>query len=173
MSSLKRITIEYSEREDRIRLAGLTDNNQTIGLWLTMRLMSRLINHCLNLVEKNTPELEKTPATNQQSRKTVQKFIQQSAEQQLVDETAVKLANNSPNNLIVEIDIKNDSKGVAITFKDELNSNYETYLSSQQLRQWLGMLHMIWQKTEWPNLVWPDWMSNSPAETAPSLTSIH
>ena len=173
VSSLKRITSEYIELEDRIRLAGITDDNQTIVLWLTMRLLRRLITHCLNLLEKNTPELKKTPAQNELSRKSVQHFVQKSAEQQIVEEAAVKVVENSPNQLPAEIDIKNDDVGVTIIFKGEFSSDYAIYLNNQQLRQWLGMLHMIWQKAEWPNLVWPDWMSSSSAETVPDLTSIH
>ena len=173
VSNLKRITSEYIELEDRIRLAGLTDENQTISIWLTMRLLRRLITHCLNLLEKNTPELKKTPAQNEYSRKSVQHFVQKSAEQQIVEEAAVKVADDSPNQLPTEIDIKNDDAGVTIIFKGEFSSDYAIYLNNQQLRQWLGMLHMIWQKAEWPNLVWPDWMSGSAAETSTDENSIH
>ena len=173
MSSLKRITTEYNEREDRIRLAGFTDNNQTVSLWLTMRLMSRLINHCIKLLEKNTPETIEIPPANEQSRKSIQNFVQQSAEQQLVEETAVKVTKNSPKYLAAEIDVKSDHAGVTIIFKGEFSSNYSVYLNNQQLRQWLGMLHMIWQKAEWSTLIWPDWMSSSSLEATSSATSIH
>ena len=173
ISSLKRITTEYTELEDRIRLAGLTDDNQTIALWLTMRLLKRLINHCLNLLDKNTPELKSVPIQNEGSGKNMQHFLQQSAEQQIVEETVVKLTDQSPNYLAVEIDVKNDGAGVTLIFKGEFRPDYAIHLNNQQLRQWLGMLHMIWQEAEWPTLVWPDWISSSSAETVPGLTSIH
>ena len=173
MSSLKRITTEYIESEDRIRLAGLTNDNQTIALWLTMRLLKRLIKHCLNLLEKNNPKLESASTQNEESGKSVQHFLQKSAERLIVEETVVKLTDQSPNYLAVEIDVRNDDAGVTLIFKGEFSSNYAIYLNNQQLRQWLGMLHMIWQKTEWSNLAWPDWLSNSPADIAPGLISIH
>ncbi|MFL2873138.1 MAG: hypothetical protein ACJZ8M_07360 [Pseudohongiellaceae bacterium] len=173
MSNLKRITTEYNEREDRIRLAGITDDNQTIALWLTMRLVSRLVSHCLNLLEKSTPEATKVSTADEQSRKSIQNFVQQSAEQQLVEEAAVKVTKNSPKYLAAEIDVKSDHAGVTIIFKGEFSSNYSIYLNNQQLRQWLGMLHMIWQKTEWSTLIWPDWMSSSSLEATSSATSIH
>ena len=138
-----------------------------------MRLVSRLVSHCLNLLEKSTPEATKVSTADEQSRKGIQNFVQQSAEQQVVEETAVKVTKNSPNHLTAEIDVKDDHAGVTLIFKGEFSSYYAIYLNNQQLRQWLGMLHMIWQKTEWSNLAWPDWLSNSPADIAPSLTSIH
>ena len=173
VSKLKRITTEYIELEDRIRLAGLTEENQTVCIWLTMRLLKRLITHCLNLLEKNTPELKEMPTQNEQCRKSIHNFVQQSAEQQVVEETAVKVTKNSPNHLAAEIDVKSDHAGVTIIFKGEFSSHYAIYLNNQQLRQWLGMLHMIWQKAEWPNLVWPDWMSGIAAETSTDEDAIH
>ena len=173
VSNLERITTEYIELEDRIRLAGLTEENQTVCIWLTMRLLKRLITHCLNLLEKNTPELKETPTQNEQSREIIHNFVQQSADQQVVEETAVKVTKNSPNHLAAEIDVKSDHGGVTIIFKGEFSSYYVIYLNNQQLRQWLGMLHIIWQKAEWSTLVWPDWMSSSPQETASLATPIH
>ena len=171
--NLKRITTEYMELEDRIRLAGLTDGNQTVSIWLTMRLLKRLISHCLNLLEKNTSELKEAPTQSEQSRKSIQNFVQQSAEQQIVEETAVTVTKNSPNHLTAEIDVKDHHAGVTLIFKGEFSSNYSIYLSNQQLREWLGMLHIIWQKTDWSTLIWPDWMSSSPQETASVATPIH
>lgn len=171
--SLERITTEYIELEDRIRLASLTDDNQTISIWLTMRLLRRLITHCLNLLAKSTPGLEKAPTQNEKSRKSIQNFVQKSAEQQIVVETAVTVTENSPDYLAAEIDVRNDYAGVTIIFKDEFNSNYSIYLNNRQLRQWLSMLHMIWQKAEWSTLIWPDWMSSDPQETASAATSVH
>ena len=171
--NLERITTEHVELEDRIRLAGLTYDNQTVCIWLTMRLLKRLITHFLNLLEKNTPELKETPTQSEQSRESIHNFVQQSAEQQVVEETAVKVTKNSPNHLAAEIDVKSDHAGVTIIFKGEFSSHHAIYLNNQQLRQWLGMLHIIWQKAEWSTLVWPDWMSSSPQETASLATPIH
>ena len=173
MSSLKRITTEYIELEDRIRLAGLIEDNQTVSIWLTMRLLRRLISHCINLVDENTPELKTSLNRNEQSSKSLKNFVQQSAKQQIVAETPVIVRENSPNHHAVEVDIKNDRAGVSITFKGEFSSSYSIYLNNEQLRQWLAMLHMIWQKAEWPALIWPDWMSSSSLETASGTTSIH
>ena len=173
VSSLKRITTEYIEVEDRVRLAGLTDNNQTVSIWLTMRLLRRLISPCLSLLKKNTSELKKVVTQNNLPAKGMQNFVQQSTDQQLVQETAVKVTENSPNHHATEIDISNDHAGVMLSFKDEFGSDYSIYLNNGQLRQWLGTLQIIWQKAEWPTEIWPDWMVLDISQPTSGDISVH
>jgi len=125
-----------------------------------MRLASRLISHCLGILEKDVPESKNVSKINEQSKKNIQSFAQQSAEARLKQETAVKVTDNSPKLLIVKIDVKNSSAGVTLTLKQECGNGYQIFLNSQQFRQWLGMLFTVWQKTEWPTKIWPDWMSS-------------
>ena len=58
MINLERITTEYVEVEDRIRLTGESEDNQTIVLWLTQRLLTQIISHLLGLIEKQSPTPE-------------------------------------------------------------------------------------------------------------------
>ena len=173
MSGLKRITTNYNEQEDRIAISGLTENEQTVILLLTMRLANRLIKHCLGILEKHISASEGVSASDEGSRKRVQNFIQKSAEQETPQETTVKIANKSPKHLIIEIDIKNVSTGVTLKFKEEFGTYYEIFLNSHQLRQWLGMLHTIWQKTEWPVEIWPDWMGKDQFQPPQGEISLH
>ena len=168
MGNLKRITTDYNEQEDRITLAGLTDKDQTVVLWLTMRLARRLIKHCLNLLDKDSSQPGDVSSTNENSRKSLQNFVQKSAEQQTTEEPAVKVTRNSPKFLVIEIDIKPVGNGVTLNFKEQFSDRYEVFLNIQQLRQWLGMLHTIWQKTDWPTNVWPDWMKTDSSQLATS-----
>ena len=173
MGKLERITTDYDEQEDRITLAGLTDKGQTVVLWLTMRLASRLIKHCLGVLEKDHPEPEEIYSANKGSKESIQNFVQKSVEQQTAQETAVKVEENSPKYLVVEIDIKGVSAGVTLTFKEQFSTCYEIFLNSQQLRQWLGMLHAVWQKTEWPKEIWPDWMAADSSQPTSEEVSVH
>jgi len=54
MSSLNRITTEYSELEDRIQLRGEAESKQTVVLWLTQRLLSRLLPYLFAWLENRT-----------------------------------------------------------------------------------------------------------------------
>ena len=173
VNKLKRITSEYVEAEDRIRIAGLTEQNETLFLWLTMRLTSRLVTHCLALLGKNSPELKKAATDDLQLKTNLQSMIQESAEQEIVEESAVKVAKNSPSFLIREIDVKTSDGLVVLVFKENKTSSYELYLESNQLRQWLGILYLIWQKAEWPLHIWPDWMDKSTGRLISNTTSIH
>ena len=173
MSVFKKITTDYDEQEDRITICGLTDKNETVILRLTLRLATRLINHCINLLEKDTPNLVDKATKTQTSRGKFQNFIQESAEQQATKESAVSVTNDSPKSLIIKIDITNVGSGITLSFIDEFNTGYEVVLTGQQLRQWLGMLHLIWQKTEWPTKVWPNWMARDYSQPTSDELSIH
>lgn len=173
MGKLERITTDYDEQEDRITIAGLTDKGQTVVLWITMRLASRLIKHCLGVLEKDDPGSGEISRVNKHSNESIQNFVQKSAEEQTEPETAVEVTRNSPKHLIIEIDIKSVGTGVTLAFKAQFNNCYEIFLNSQQLRQWLGMLHTIWQKTEWPTEIWPDWMVVDNSQPTSGEISVH
>ena len=42
MRVLHRLTTDYVEEEDRIRVSGASANGDTVVLWLTQRLLNRL-----------------------------------------------------------------------------------------------------------------------------------
>ena len=54
MPELQRITTEFIDSEDRIRLCGECSPQQTVVLWLTQRMLNRLVPHLLNWLEQQT-----------------------------------------------------------------------------------------------------------------------
>ena len=48
MTILQRITTEYIEAEDRVRLSGVSPSGEAVSLWVTQRLLSRLLKVILN-----------------------------------------------------------------------------------------------------------------------------
>ena len=43
-------------------------------------------------------------------------------------------------------------------------------VEAKQLRQWLGIVHVLWQRAGWPLALWPTWMDErSPSDTAKPL----
>ena len=173
MNKLKRITSEYIEEEDRIRLAGVTEKNETLSLWFTMRLTSKLVSHCIKLLAEHSPELERAATNDEQSRKNLQDIVQQSAEQEIIKEEAVSVTKNSPSYLIKEIDVKVSGRGIVLILKEKDTLFYELNLDNRQLRQWLRMLYLIWKKADWPLHVWPDWMNKPSSSLAEDNASIH
>ena len=60
MQSLKKVTSEFIETEDRIRLSALNTDNKTVAFWLTQRLLSRLVTHLSKQLKTNSTEVRNT-----------------------------------------------------------------------------------------------------------------
>ena len=173
MHKLKRITTEYLDIEDRIRVTALTEDDKILVLWFTYRLMSRVVTHCVNLLEKHSPEVANTPTTDKQSRSSTQSFVQQSAQQNLYKEESVTAIENSHDYLIQEVDVKFAAENLTLIFKAESIENSELHLNNQALRQWLGIIFSIWKKADWPISLWPNWMDEASIEGPSSNIPVH
>ena len=79
MTILQRITTEYIESEDRIRLTAITDAEETLILWTTQRLLIRLVAHFLEWLEKEAPEVSRSSAIDTGAKSALQGMAQQSA----------------------------------------------------------------------------------------------
>lgn len=175
MIELQRITTQYIDAEDRIRLSGESSEGgerTTLVLWLTQRLLSQLISHLIGLIEKQSGEQSsdsgsKTPVSN-----LMQGFAQQAAESELAAELPVKTEAVSQSWLVQEVDIALSAEGaLVLVFKRDLggteqeNSGAKATLSveAKQLRQWLGIIHTQWQQAGWPLTIWPTWMDEQAA----------
>ena len=161
MITLQRITSEYIESEDRIRLTAISDAEETIILWLTQRLLIRLITHFLGWLEKDAPEIARSSAIGQETKSALQGMAQQSAATNLQEQSAVTANSDSAALLVKEIDIKMSEEAVLLVFKCDDGQKAELSFTVQQLRQWLGMIHRLWRLAEWPVSIWPDWMDDN------------
>lgn len=180
MINLQRITTEYVEVEDRIRLSGEGEQDQTVVLWLTQRLLSQLISHLVELIEKQSPSLGKTDESQAQVSSLMQGFAQQAAEAELTPELPVQTISSSQSWLIQEADIALDPEGTLdLVFKRDLGAKAQQdqeglarlTVEAKQLRQWLGIVHAQWQRAGWPLDLWPSWMDES--ATAESSSPLH
>ena len=160
MTILQRITTEYIESEDRIRLTAITDAEETLILWTTQRLLIRLVAHFLGWLEKEAPEVARSSAIGTGATSALQGMAQQSAVANLQNQSAVTANSESTTLLVKEIDIKMSEEAVLLVFKYDDGQKAELSFTVQQLRQWLGMIHQLWRQAEWPVSVWPDWMDD-------------
>ena len=162
MIHLQRITTEYIETEDRIRLGGEIGKSASIVLWLTQRLLSQVISHLLELIEKQSLNLANTDSSS-----LMQEFAQQLAQAELAPELPVQTTAAAQSWLVLEVDITLSPEGtLVLVFKRETGN--ETLqegagkatltLEAKQLRQWLGIVHSQWQKAGWSLTLWPPWM---------------
>jgi hypothetical protein len=160
MITLQRITSEYIESEDRIRLTATTGARETLILWITQRLLIRLIGHFLKWLDKEAPEVARSSAVGSEAKSALQGMAQQSAAAKLQEQSAVTANPDSAALLVKEIDIKMSEAVVLLVFKCDDGRKAELSFTIQQLRQWLGMIHQLWRQAEWPVSVWPDWMDD-------------
>ena len=171
MPELQRITCEYSEPEDRTRLIGepvqalaLDSSNepkQVIVLWLSQRLLSRLVSYlCKHLEMENISALQ---AEIQQT------FAQQAAMAALEPQPPVSAlaANGSDRNttsgtLIHSIDVTAVSSALQMAFKDaEQTIVGRLSMAPQPLRQWLQIVFEQYQRAQWSLEVWPTWVTET------------
>ena len=160
MTTLQRITSEYIESEDRIRLTAISNAEETLILWITQRLLVRLITHFLGWLEKEAPKVSWSSAIDTGAKSALQGMAQQSAVANLQNQSAVTANSESTTLLVKEIDIKMSEETVLLVFKCDDGRKAELSFTIQQLRQWLGMIHQLWRQAEWPVSVWPDWMDD-------------
>jgi len=159
MTCLQRITTQYNEAEDRIRLAGEDVQGQTEVMWLTQRLLTRLIAHLCQWVEQqggNAPLPE-----------VRQEFAQQKARAELPPQPPVCANTDAQGVLIHSVDLKSSNGGMDLQLKD-VDGQVVASLQLQHmaLRQWLNIVYDQYQRAQWPTSVWPTWvMEAKPAQT--------
>jgi len=169
MINLQRITTAYVDTQDRIRISGEADNGDTIVLWLTQRLLSQVISHLLNLIEKQSLDVSGSDATASSLR---QGFEQQLAQSELAAEAPVQTVETAQSWLVLEVDIALSPEGtLVLVFKRESEKVTQQEdagkatltIEAKQLRQWLGIVHAQWQSAGWPVTLWPTWMDEQTA----------
>ena len=159
MAELQRITTEFVDTEDRIRLAGEDAGGEAVVLWLTQRLLNRLVEHLCAWLGQRVPVDTLHFAAAAQA-EVIQSFAQQAALAALEPQTPVQGKVHSTW-LVHSVDIACGDQGMMLTFKAaEAGSPCATLtLHDQPLRQWLNILHDQYQNAQWPLTVWPEWMA--------------
>lgn len=162
MTELKRLTTSYLGVEDRIQLAGEMAGGATVVLWLTQRLMQRLLPVLLQSLEKKGID---APYAG-----VLQGFAQQTAKAELVAAPPVSTGQGSLAWLVVSVDISQTAETVRLTFKGLEDQQALLVLAPKPLRQWLGIVHEAYRKAGWPMVLWPDWvLDNAVPDTVPVM----
>lgn len=151
---LQRITTRYSDVQDRIRLAGELDDGQTMVLWLTQRLLNRVIPL---LCQKLEQQEGGTPLAE-----VKQEFAQQRARADLAPQPAVQTAAHTQRVLVHSVDLKPLRTGMGLQFKNaDGNVVASLQLHAKPLRQWLNIVYDQYLRAGWPSNVWPAWVAEA------------
>ena len=167
MSDLKRITTQFIENEDRIRLSGEVGANQTVTLWLTQRLMSRLVTNLVAWLDTQT-------LTNVRP-EVLQEFAQVAAQARLTPQAPVLKGALDVAWLVVSVDVTSNQHVMQLAFKGTLPAELtKLNLNSTQLRQWLGIVLSQYRLAQWTLDCWPEWMKGDAfGGVSPSAGSLH
>lgn len=161
---MHKMTSEFVEDEDRMRLSGeLKEGGGTVVIWLTQRLLSRLLPHLFKWLEIQSGS--NLPA------ELVLSFAQQAARAELAPEPPVKSSQDAQTWLAHAVDITAEPASLRLLFRSLKQEQAGVTLQPQQLRQWLSILHDLWRRAEWSAGLWPEWIVSSDPIAASKMRS--
>ena len=162
MQLLQKITTQYIESEDRIRVSGELAEGQHIVLWFSQRLMVRLLPALLQWLEKQA-DMDVRPDL-------YQSLAQAAAVRALEPQAPVQAEQASQRWLVQAVDITPVDSALLLVFRSAASDPHSTALQLQArpLRQWLNGLVEQFQKADWPLTAWPQWLLES-RQTAQGL----
>ena len=173
-SGLTRVTTEYSEIEDRVIIKGSKADGEVCAVFMTQRLMSRLILHVIQWLESESENLTSgSPSKDSEIKNWLQGSAQEKASASTIDEKPVELSNDSESWLAHEVDIKQRPTGIRFTFKSPSGKFVNLELSKDATRKWLNIIFRVWQIAEWTLAPWPQWMKQSQKKDPIASLPVH
>lgn len=165
MFTIEKITVSYDAEEDRLRLAVCDGQEQTLSLWLTRRMANELIGMLLGELK-----VSGTSPTDEYVHAALQAWEQSAANTEFKPLPPVRSESVSSGSLVRSVDVMQAGGHFGLVFQSRENRSASLTLSSTGLRQWLGIVHKLYGKAEWPcEGLWPDWMTR---ETQLAVTDV-
>jgi hypothetical protein len=142
---LRRVTLDYSPDEDRMKLTGLTQEGVLVVAWLSLRLLGRVVPHLLTRYE--------SIATSAVSKATP---LQQSSQSEVSGgEEPVVSAHDTPSFLVGAADISQGTDAIVLTLRGGLDE-VRFAIPAPKMAPWLSGLKNLYQVAEWPMTIWQD-----------------
>lgn len=160
---MQRLTTEYVLHEDRIRLSGEVARGAPVVVWLTLRLLQRLLPAVLAWLEGHSAETVRPDL--------VHSFAQEAAKAALLPQAPVRAVADSTMWLAQSVDLARSAQALCLTFRSADGQFARVPLDTKQLRQWLSIVHGAYQKAGWPLDVWPAWLGDN-AQTVDHAGSV-
>ena len=165
MADLQRLTTEYCDVEDRVRLTGAVTDQAPVVLWLTQRLLQRLVPPLVQWLEQSGRALPRADV--------LQSFAQHAAQAELIPQAPVRGGADSASWLVHSIEFASTDRVVRLTFKGADRHVATLTMTATLLRQWMAILHMACRKAGWPLDLWPAWMTETTAPAKPAAMALH
>lgn len=166
--AVRRVTTRYVPEEDRIQFLLELSPDEVKVLWLTRRLLNRLLPQILERLEgawNDTPDTAPAPV--------LQKFKQAAAVSGIKPQKAVSPAVNTAQKqsdvLITSVDVRRQKKTFIFHMKAGDHPVTPFPFTEEVLRQWLGVLHAQYKAGGWTENFWPSWMDSTSREDVAAL----
>jgi hypothetical protein len=160
-ASLKRLSSDYEQHEDRIRLTGEAESGEAVVMWITQRLLGRVVTALLQILEKESPAAAQAAG----GKELVQSFAQEAAVAGLKRQEPVAAQQTTPTWLVHTVDVTPAPPHVTLAFRSRNGESAGVRFHLTELRQWLAILHSVWLKAQWPAALWPTWIASGAAPT--------
>lgn len=162
-SEFLQMTTEYIAVEDRVRLSGKIQNDETVVLWLTQRLFVRVLPKLLQWLESQEAAVPQAAILSS--------FKQQAARATHTRQSPIRGNSASLTWLVHAVDIAKSPHALQLTFKGTDNQKIRLTMAIKPLRQWLNIVFDTCLKAGWSMDIWPEWMKESatPAPPQPQM----
>lgn len=174
---LQRITTEYIEAEDRLRLAGEGKVGEGMQGWLTQRLFGRLLPHLVGWLERQPigiGDASDSYLLAPVQSDMLQDFVQQAACAELVPQVPVCAKEGEVAWLVHAVDLAFKPEGIVLTFRGQVDVEQASFgFTAQSMRQWLGIVYDQYVQAEWSLALWPQWISGRSAAEPRSVSMLH
>lgn len=160
-----------------MRLAGELPGGVPVLLWLTQRLLRRMLPPLTAWLENQHEHAASgvpSPLGASQAlyADAVQGFAQQAARAGMTRQAPVQILDDSPACLVHSLELAATPQAVRLVFCDARVAVAAMELQAQPLRQWLDILYGAWAQAQWPADVWPAWMRDEASAALPRTDAV-
>lgn len=171
MPEVRRFTTKYVPAEDRIQLLMELEGGEVQVLWLTRRLLNRLLPQLLRRLEGTSQAVRAAgSAPSAAAPEVVQRFSQEAAVRSMAPQPPVQPRSEGPAPpaaVVTEVDVRTGraagGTAAVLAFRSGETALPELPFDERMLRQWLGVVHAQYRAGGWREGFWPAWMEPLPA----------
>lgn len=173
MPTASRFTTRYLPSEDRVQLMLELPEEKVQVLWLTRRLLNRMLPHLIRLLDENAPSVvsaaRAVPTGQEKASRTpkeaLQRFSQEAAVSAIERQPAVGAGGQRPEGnisyLVTSVDVNTGPKNLSLDFKSGEEVLHSLPFGENALRQWLSILHSQYRTGGWEEPFWPTWIPSA------------
>ncbi len=160
----EKLTTRYDEYQDRICVDGQTAHGEVVTLWLTYRLLQRLLPLLLEIITPlpgSAPDVETLAAwelNKARAQQKPQKAVERPPLQVPSGVGEMMASPAAPIWLVERVDLKGSPALTNMAFRTGTGEAASISFSVEQLRQWVAIVYGQWQIAGWAPTVWPDWI---------------